>query len=307
MAHRFARAQEFRRRQVAVQASVMLASVAVVEEAARLEQEEEDEVRLEERLEEEEREAAKRQRSCWVKVWRERRPELGQFEQLMQLLEREDTKGFKSFQRMCPELWHELLDMVGPRITKQRTYMREPLPPGLRLALTLRFLATGEYKFVCKLMNVFFILYVLHKIYFLQNYWDKYLAQYFNIFFFLYVSGDTYKSQNFNFMVGDNTAGGIVPEVCDALYEVLSDREYFSVCLYAEINCFNLTCHLTLFLVFSNVLIEKYKFVSLFSKTLTLITVIQTGLYQFCTYCFKIAVMTLFIVDYLVFDFVLFI
>ena len=46
--------------------------------------------------------------------------------------------------RMPPDMFDELLARVGPRITKQTTRYREPLEPGLKLALTLRHLASGS-------------------------------------------------------------------------------------------------------------------------------------------------------------------
>ena len=45
--------------------------------------------------------------------------------------------------RMPPEMYDELLRRVGPRITKQNTKYRLPLDPGLKLAVTLRHLASG--------------------------------------------------------------------------------------------------------------------------------------------------------------------
>ena len=44
--------------------------------------------------------------------------------------------------RMPTEMFDELLARMGPRITKQHTSYREPLEPGLKLALTLRHLAS---------------------------------------------------------------------------------------------------------------------------------------------------------------------
>jgi hypothetical protein len=41
-------------------------------------------------------------------------------------------------------MFDELLARVGPRITKQHTSYREPLEPGMKLALTLRHLASGS-------------------------------------------------------------------------------------------------------------------------------------------------------------------
>ena len=40
-------------------------------------------------------------------------------------------------------MFDELLTRVGPRITKQNTTFREALDPGLKLAITLRHLASG--------------------------------------------------------------------------------------------------------------------------------------------------------------------
>jgi hypothetical protein len=37
-----------------------------------------------------------------------------------------------------------LLQMIGPSIKEQETYMREAIPISTRLAVTLRFLATGD-------------------------------------------------------------------------------------------------------------------------------------------------------------------
>ncbi len=45
---------------------------------------------------------------------------------------------------MSPEMFDELLARVGRRITKQHTSYRDPLEPGMKLALTLRHLASGS-------------------------------------------------------------------------------------------------------------------------------------------------------------------
>ena len=45
---------------------------------------------------------------------------------------------------MSPEMFDDLPARVGPRITKQQTWYREPLEPGMKLALTLRHLAPGS-------------------------------------------------------------------------------------------------------------------------------------------------------------------
>lgn len=86
----------------------------------------------------------RRQRRRWSRPWLLRRPQFGHFEQLLQELQVEDASSFKNFIRMEPNMFKELLDRVGPHIEKQDTFWRKSLSPGLRLAITLRYLATGE-------------------------------------------------------------------------------------------------------------------------------------------------------------------
>lgn len=74
-------------------------------------------------LDEAERErqrAPRRRRRWWVRDWILRRPLFGQYETLMRELENEHASDFKSYLRVEPALWHELLDRVGPRITKSQ-------------------------------------------------------------------------------------------------------------------------------------------------------------------------------------------
>ncbi|KAJ8043856.1 hypothetical protein HOLleu_11140 [Holothuria leucospilota] len=83
---------------------------------------------------------------------------------------------------MYPHLFSYLEQQVTPLIAKQNTRFRPSISPGERLAVTIRFLATGE----------------------------------------------TYRSLAFQFRLGETTIGKIVPETCDALYEVLKGK-YFKV------------------------------------------------------------------------------
>jgi hypothetical protein len=85
----------------------------------------------------------RRRRTVWVKPWLQRRPLLGQYDTLMMELMRESRGDFKSYLRMEQDMFREVLDRVGPRITKSMD-RRRPLEPGLKLAITLRFLATGN-------------------------------------------------------------------------------------------------------------------------------------------------------------------
>ena len=41
-------------------------------------------------------------------------------------------------------MFDEIVEKVTPLIERQETFFRKPLPPGLRVAITLRFLATGD-------------------------------------------------------------------------------------------------------------------------------------------------------------------
>ncbi len=84
-------------------------------------------------------------RPLWSRMWLgpSRRESFGLYDQLMVELRREDPVAFKNFLRMDTEMFDEMLERLRPRITKQLTWMREPLDPGLKLAITLRHLASG--------------------------------------------------------------------------------------------------------------------------------------------------------------------
>ena len=79
-----------------------------------------------------------------MRPWIGRRREFGIYDQLMMELRNEDPASFTNFLRMPPDMFDELLDRVGPRITKMHTRYREPLEPGLKISLTLRHLASGN-------------------------------------------------------------------------------------------------------------------------------------------------------------------
>ena len=63
----------------------------------------------------------------------------------MDELRAEDTSSSFNFMRMEPAtMFDELLQRVSPRISKNDTRMRKALEPGLKLAVTLRYLASGD-------------------------------------------------------------------------------------------------------------------------------------------------------------------
>ena len=54
------------------------------------------------------------------------------------------VSSYRNFVRMNAVTFKTLLNMVAHLIFRKDTNMREAIPPGERLALTLRFLATSE-------------------------------------------------------------------------------------------------------------------------------------------------------------------
>ena len=53
--------------------------------------------------------------------------------------------SYRNFLRMDLQSFEELLSKVGPLIRKENTVMRRSIEPEERLALTLRWLATGRH------------------------------------------------------------------------------------------------------------------------------------------------------------------
>ncbi|XP_044766239.1 protein ANTAGONIST OF LIKE HETEROCHROMATIN PROTEIN 1-like [Coccinella septempunctata] len=70
-------------------------------------------------------------------------------------LEYRNDVGFIKFFRMKSTDFYILLRMIGPKIAKQNTSFREAIPASERLAVTLRFLATGDsYHSLMYLMKI---------------------------------------------------------------------------------------------------------------------------------------------------------
>ena len=87
----------------------------------------------------------RKRRITWVKDWIKNRESQGAFHQLMKEISLIDTSSYRNFVRMDATTFEELLTMISPRIHRQNTVMRKAICPGERLAITLRFLATGKY------------------------------------------------------------------------------------------------------------------------------------------------------------------
>ena len=86
----------------------------------------------------------RRRRSVWIREWIRRRSQFGVYEQLMEELRLEDVVSFKNFLRIDPAMFRELVDRLTPRLQKRDTWYREAHPVGLKVAITLRHLATGD-------------------------------------------------------------------------------------------------------------------------------------------------------------------
>ena len=79
-----------------------------------------------------------------MRDWVLRRQTDGCYVKLLRELELEVPSLYKNFLRMNALDFNALLSLIEPKIRKQDTVMRDSIPAGERLAITLRFLATGE-------------------------------------------------------------------------------------------------------------------------------------------------------------------
>lgn len=83
-------------------------------------------------------------RNIWVRDWIARRPQLGLYDRLMVELRNEDPRAFQNFMRMPPAMYDEIVQRLTPALTKETSNWRAPLAPGLKVAITLRHLASGS-------------------------------------------------------------------------------------------------------------------------------------------------------------------
>ena len=77
-------------------------------------------------------------RSIWVHPLNNLREEKGEFYSLYPDLHYYNKKFFKFYQ-LSVEKYDQLLDLVGPEITKKYSNFRAPISPEQRLFLTLRY------------------------------------------------------------------------------------------------------------------------------------------------------------------------
>ena len=86
----------------------------------------------------------RKRRTIWVKDWLKQRYRNGAYNNLIKELRLSDVIRFKNFARMDMSNFNKILCLVAPEITHQHTPFRDAISPGERLAVTLRYLATGK-------------------------------------------------------------------------------------------------------------------------------------------------------------------
>ncbi|KAM4016591.1 uncharacterized protein ACNLHF_002859 isoform 1-T3 [Anomaloglossus baeobatrachus] len=95
------------------------------------------------RLREVEQRRSKRKRRMWTREWLQKRYKYSHM-QLLRELQENNPQDFHNFLRMSEESFSLLLERVTPIIQRKNTAMRAAIPADERLAVTLRFLATGR-------------------------------------------------------------------------------------------------------------------------------------------------------------------
>lgn len=85
-----------------------------------------------------------KKKRMWARNWIRNRETENTTQNLIRDLRNDGVNGFETFFRISPDQFDELLSKVGPFIAKQDTKMRKAISAETRLAITLRFLASGD-------------------------------------------------------------------------------------------------------------------------------------------------------------------
>lgn len=99
----------------------------------------------------------KKKRTVWVREWILRREELGAYSHLMRERSVEDPVQFSNFVGMKLVDFEYIVEEITPFIIRQDTKFRRAISVGERLAVTLRFLASGKKPYLKVNNNIFFI------------------------------------------------------------------------------------------------------------------------------------------------------
>lgn len=79
---------------------------------------------------------------CWVRPLLQRRNE--ETNKFLEEIKIDPLSGFKNFTRISCQDFEMLVNVTSPFIAKQDTNYRKCVPVSIRLAITLRYLATGD-------------------------------------------------------------------------------------------------------------------------------------------------------------------
>ena len=85
-----------------------------------------------------------RKRSELVKPRLQHRESHGFYVQLLSELRLEEPSIYKNYLRMTAENFDEILSLIKADICKKDTVMRDSIPSEIQLAITIRFLVTGN-------------------------------------------------------------------------------------------------------------------------------------------------------------------
>lgn len=91
-----------------------------------------------------EKKDVKTSRRIWVKKYISKRQESGFYNGLIAELKLEDPDLYRRVLRMNVDAFDYLVDNISPYVQRNDTNMRKAIPAAEKLAVTLRFLATGE-------------------------------------------------------------------------------------------------------------------------------------------------------------------
>ncbi|XP_053968234.1 uncharacterized protein LOC128869671 isoform X3 [Anastrepha ludens] len=86
----------------------------------------------------------KRAKRQWIKEWRKNRCDRGSFAFLNKELLVHDEQSYRNFLRVSKSQFDYLLSLIANEIQRSDSTMRAAIPAAEKLALTLRFLSTGE-------------------------------------------------------------------------------------------------------------------------------------------------------------------
>ena len=84
-----------------------------------------------------------RKHAVWVKPWLAARDARGCYNQILEELRLQDTESYRRYLRMNVDTFEYLLTELRSLIIR-RSVVRPAIPPEQRLAIALRYYATGE-------------------------------------------------------------------------------------------------------------------------------------------------------------------